>query len=251
MNNLSSFFLVFISVFIFCSCASEMQLSTSHFSKRKYTKGRHISLKNHFLNSFDSSKDDVIKTETLITQADKNRLTRVDHQAVLELKSRQKKYDIKQAVNELNEDKDNQVHFMEKFPHNDSVEIVTTSGKVYRGVAVKSFDGYFIILPSEKAIFISTNEIKQLTKLSSSVHQSEKITEPKARQSLIFALLGITFLPFIGSIIAIVLAKKSISKIDENPKKYKGRGLAIGGLTLGVLGFIYVLLIAVWASLVF
>ena len=90
MNNLSSFFLVFTSVFIFCSCASEMQLSTSHFSKRKYTKGRHISLKNHFLNSFDSSKDDVIKTETLITQADKNRLTRVDHQAVLELKSRQK-----------------------------------------------------------------------------------------------------------------------------------------------------------------
>ena len=173
MNNLSSFFLVFISVFIFCSCASEIQLSTSHFSKRKYTKGRHISLKNHFLNSFDSSKDDVIKTETLITQADKNRLTRVDHQAVLALKSRQKKYDIKQAVNELNEDKDIQVHFMEKSPHNDSVEIVTTSGKVYRGVAVKSFDGYFIILPSEKAIFISTNEIKQLTKLSSSVHQSE------------------------------------------------------------------------------
>ena len=106
-----------------------------------------------------------------------------------------------------------------------------------------------MILPSEKAIFISTNEIKQLTKLSSSVHQSEKITEPKARQSLIFALLGITVLPFLGSIIAIVLAKKSISKIDENPKKYKGRGLAIGGLILGIIGFIYTLIIFVWVSL--
>lgn len=249
MNNFSSFFLVFISVFIFCSCAFEKQLSTSHFTKRKYTKGRYISLKNHFLNSFDSSKDEVIKTENLITQADKNKLTRVDHQVVLELKSRLKKYNIKQSVNELKEDKDNQVHFMEKLPHNDSVEIVTTSGKVYRGVAVKSFNGYYMILPSEKAIFISTNEIKQLTKLSSSVHQSEKITEPKARQSLIFALLGITFLPFIGSIIAIVLAKKSISKIDENPKKYKGRGLAIGGLILGIIGFIYTLIIFVWVSL--
>lgn len=248
MNNLSSFFLVVISVVVFFSCASEKQLSASHFSKRKYTKGRHISLKNHFLNSFDSSKDDVIKTETLITQADKNRLTRVDHQAVLELKSRQKKYDIKQAVNELNEDKDNQVHFMEKLLHNDSVEIVTTSGKVYRGVAVKSFDGYYITLPSEKTIFISTNEIKRLTIFAL---QPEKIIEPKSRKSLIFALLGITFLPFIGSIIAIVLAKKSISKINENPKKYKGRGLAIGGLTLGVLGFIYTLIIFVWASLVF
>ena len=249
MNNFSLFFLVFISVFIFCSCASEKQLSTSHFSKRKYTKDRHISLKNHFLNSFDSSKDDVIKTENLITQADKNKLTRVDHPTVLELKSILKKYNIKQAANELKEDEDNHIDFMEKLPHNDSVEIVTNSGKVYRGVAVKSFDGYFIILPSEKAIFISNNEIKRLTKLSTSVHQSEKITEPKARQSLIFALLGISFLPFIGSIIAIVLAKKSITKIDENPKKYKGRGLAIGGLTLGVIGFIYTLIIFVWASL--
>ena len=249
MNNFSLFFLVFISVFIFCSCASEKQLSTSHFSKRKYTKDRHISLKNHFLNSFDSSKDDAIKTENLITQADKNKLTRVDHPTVLELKSILKKYNIKQAANELKEDEDNHIDFMEKLPHNDSVEIVTNSGKVYRGVAVKSFDGYFIILPSEKAIFISNNEIKRLTKLSTSVHQSEKITEPKARQSLIFALLGISFLPFIGSIIAIVLAKKSITKIDENPKKYKGRGLAIGGLTLGVIGFIYTLIIFVWASL--
>ena len=41
---------------------------------------------------------------------------------------------------------------------------------------MKSFDGYFI-LPSQRAIFISNNEIKQLTKLSSSVLQSEKITE--------------------------------------------------------------------------
>ena len=114
MNNFSLFFLVFISVFIFCSCASEKQLSTSHFSKRKYTKDRHISLKNHFLNSFDSSKDDVIKTENLITQADKNKLTRVDHQTVLELKSILKKYNIKQAANELKEDEDNHIDFMEK-----------------------------------------------------------------------------------------------------------------------------------------
>ncbi|MEC8617403.1 MAG: DUF4190 domain-containing protein [Bacteroidota bacterium] len=271
-NLIYSFFLIAISVLCFVSCASEKQLSSRDFSKRKYTNGIHISLKNHFSNSFISSKESLINTENLTSQTDVNKFTHVDRQAVLKSKSRLQYKTIKQVIKVGEEHKNYSLHLTKENPNKDSVEIITTSGRVYRGVVVKSdFDGYFIKLSPEREIYVSNFEIKRLTVLSSSPNNQpnktlktsspsqdyfeddspeeqtydedltyeEKKVEPMAILSLIFGVLGFVPIPVIGGlgwIAALVLAKQSLKKIERNPEKFKGRGLAIAGRVLGIIG---------------
>ena len=277
-NLIYSFFLIAISVLCFVSCTSEKQLSSRDFSKRKYTNGIHISLKNHFSNSFISSKESLINTENLTSQTDVNKFTHVDRQAVLKSKSRLQYKTIKQVIKVGEEHKNYSLHLTKENPNKDSVEIITTSGRVYRGVVVKSdFDGYFIKLSPEREIYVSNFEIKRLTVLSSSPNNQpnktiktsspsqdyfeddspeeqtydedltyeEKKVEPMAILSLIFGVLGFVPIPVIGGlgwIAALVLAKHSLKKIERNPEKFKGRGLAIAGRVLGIIGIILALL---------
>ena len=277
-NLIYSFFLIAISVLCFVSCASEKQLSSRDFSKRKYTNGIHISLKNHFSNSFISSKESLINTENLTSQTDVNKFTHVDRQAVLKSKSRLQYKTIKQVIKVGEEHKYYSLHLTKENPNKDSVEIITTSGRVYRGVVVKSdFDGYFIKLSPEREIYVSNFEIKRLTVLSSSPNNQpnktlktsspsqdyfeddspeeqtydedstyeEKKVEPMSILSLIFGVLGFVPIPVIGGlgwIAALVLAKQSLKKIERNPEKFKGRGLAIAGRVLGIIGIILALL---------
>ena len=277
-NLIYSFFLIAISVLCFVSCASEKQLSSRDFSKRKYTNGIHISLKNHFSNSFISSKESLINTENLTSQTDVNKFTHVDRQAVLKSKSRLQYKTIKQVIKVGEEHKNYSLHLTKENPNKDSVEIITTSGRVYRGVVVKSdFDGYFIKLSPEREIYVSNFEIKRLTVLSSSPNNQpnktlktsspsqdyfeddspeeqtydedstyeEKKVEPMSILSLIFGLLGFVPIPVIGGlgwIAALVLAKQSLKKIERNPEKFKGRGLAIAGRVLGIIGITLALL---------
>ena len=52
-------------------------------------------------------------------------------------------------------------------PNKDSVEIITKSGRVYRGVVVNSdYDGYFIKLSTDREIYLSNIEIKRLSIIS-------------------------------------------------------------------------------------
>ena len=277
-NLIYSFFLIAISVLCFVSCASEKQLSSRDFSKRKYTNGIHISLKNHFSNSFISSKESLINTENLTSQTDVNKFTHVDRQAVLKSKSRLQYKTIKQVIKVGEEHKNYSLHLTKENPNKDSVEIITTSGRVYRGVVVKSdFDGYFIKLSPEREIYVSNFEIKRLTVLSSSPNNQpnktiktsspsqdyfeddspeeqtydedltyeEKKVEPMSILSLIFGVLGFVPIPVIGGlgwIAALVLAKQSLKKIERNPEKFKGRGLAIAGRVLGIIGITLALL---------
>ena len=277
-NLIYSFFLITISVLCFVSCASEKQLSSRDFSKRKYINGRYISLKKHFSNSFISSKEFLINTENLISQANVNKLNHVDRQAALKSKSRLQYNSIKQAIKEVEEQKNYSPHLTKENPNKDSVEIITTSGRVYRGVVVKSdYDGYFIKLSPVREIYVSNNEIKRLTVLSSSPNNQpnktlktsspsqdyfeddsleeqtydedsiyeEKKVEPMAILSLIFGVLGFMPIPVVGGlgwIAAVVLAKQSLKKIDRNPEKFKGRGLAYAGRVLGIIGISLALL---------
>ena len=275
-NLIYSFLLLFISGFFLFSCSSARNVTSDDFSKRKYTKGRYVSLKNHFSNSFISNKKALLNNENLISQADKNKLTHVDYQAVIELKDRLQKNTIKQSIKGLVEDKNNNPYLVKETPNKDSVEIITNSGRVYRGVVVKSdYDGYFIKLSPVREIYVSNHEIKRLTVLSSTSNNkpnetpktdspsqdyfeddsaeeqlyenestyTEKKVEPMAILSLIFGILG--YLPplaGIGWIAAVVLAKQSLKKIDKNPEKFKGRGLAIAGRVLGIIGISLVLI---------
>ena len=83
--------------------------------------------------------------------------------------------------------------------------------------------------------------------------QAIKKIEPMSLWSFICGLLGYVPVPLIGGlgwIAAIILSKAGMKKIDENPEKFKGRGLAIAGKTLGIIG-LTLALIALILILVF
>ena len=76
--------------------------------------------------------------------------------------------------------------------------------------------------------------------------------------SFIFGVAG--YLPIhiiggLGWIAAIILSKAGRKKIDENPEKYKGRGLAVAGKILGWIGvgiaLIVLALVIVFLALLF
>ena len=271
-NLIYSFFLVAISGFFLFSCSSPRIVTSSDFSKRKFTKGRYVSFKNHFSSSAFSMENPTQKREGLITHAEAMKVTDVDYQAVLKNNDEIQKSSIRKIIKELNKQEEKQLSTYNENPNKDSVEIITTTGRVYRGVVVKSdYDGYFVKLSSDREIYISNNEIKRLTVISStpsvednktpttkpstqnyyedeSVADSnytdettyvEQKTEPMAILSLIFGILGFFPIPLIGGlgcIAAYVLGKNSIKKIDRNPKKFKGRGMALAGKILGTIG---------------
>lgn len=78
-------------------------------------------------------------------------------------------------------------------------------------------------------------------------NEIKKVTEPMSLLSFIFGLLGYLPIPFIfgvGLIAAIILSKTGKRKIDRNPEKYKGRGFAIAGKILGIVGLVAIIIIA-------
>ena len=271
-NFIYSFILIALSGFFLFSCSSGRMVTSSDFSKRKFTKGRYVTLKNHFSTTGFSTDNSISKREGLITQAEAKKLTAVDYQTVLKYNNELQKSSIRDIIKELKKQEKKQLNTYDVNPNKDSVEIITTTGRVYRGIVVKSdYDGYFVKLSSEREIYISNNEIKRLTVLSStpstesdntpkstpstqnyyeddSVAENpyrdettyiEQKTEPMAVLSLILGILGFLPIPFIGGlgcIAAYVLGKNSIKKIDKNPKKFKGRGMALAGKILGTIG---------------
>ena len=58
-------------------------VTSSDFSKRKFTKGRYVSLKNHFSTAGFSTDNSILKREGFITHAEAKKVTAVDFQAVL------------------------------------------------------------------------------------------------------------------------------------------------------------------------
>ena len=76
--------------------------------------------------------------------------------------------------------------------------------------------------------------------------------ETQAIVALVFSILGLTLLPFIGSIIGLVLANSALRKAKADPSRYGGEDLAqiarivsIVGLVLSILFILFFLLIFV------
>lgn len=73
-----------------------------------------------------------------------------------------------------------------------------------------------------------------------------KTVEPFALVSFLLGLASFISLPFINVlaivlfILVIVFASISLSKLNAQPDKYKGKGFAIAGLILGILGFLII-----------
>lgn len=61
-------------------------------------------------------------------------------------------------------------------------------------------------------------------------------TSGLATASLIFGILGLTLLPTLGSIVAVILGYMAKSEINSSAGKLEGSSLATAGLVLGYIG---------------
>ncbi|MCC7633483.1 DUF4190 domain-containing protein [Stenotrophomonas rhizophila] len=80
--------------------------------------------------------------------------------------------------------------------------------------------------------------------------QPPRQTSTTAVISLIMGILGWTFLPLVGSLVAIVTGHLARAEIRRQPQYFEGDGLAIGGLILGYVVVIGTVL-AVLAMILF
>jgi hypothetical protein len=53
--------------------------------------------------------------------------------------------------------------------------------------------------------------------------------------ALVFGILGVYPLTFIGSIVAVILGTNAKKKIERNPEKYKGEGIATAAQVLAIV----------------
>ena len=261
--------LIFSSSLISCVTAEKSKIT---FHKRKYTKGYYLNPSKKYSNAVNKQTKS-IDYNNLLASVD-NSIKHKNEEILIE----ENLYEISKEINNLIDKKqfDKKIKKLAQFINTDkqdSVEIITTNGRVYRGIVVKSdYEGYFIRLSPEREIYISNNEIKRLTVLSPDnsnlkedsvpIQQStedyftgeveeenqyaedepvfvEKKLETMSLLSFIFGILGFLPVPVIGGlgwIAAIVLAKSGMNKIDQEPNKYKGKGLAVAGRTLGLIG---------------
>ena len=168
-NSLISFLLILISSLLLFSCAS-LEKSNISFHKRKYTKGHYLSFskkcsnrvskqtKSIAHNNLFASVDNFIKykNQEILIQ---DNLEKISNE-INNLIDKKQKTGLVKSIKKLTQFIDN--------IKQDSVEIITTNGRVYRGVVVKTdYEGYFIRLSTEREIYISNNEIKRLTVLTS------------------------------------------------------------------------------------
>ena len=279
-NSVLSFLLILIFSSSLFSCATAEKSNTT-FHKRKYTKGYYLNSSKNYSNTLNKQIKS-IDYNNLLASVD-NSIKHKNEEILLE----DNLYEISKEINNLIDKKqfDKKIKKLAQFINTDkqdSVEIITTNGRVYRGIVVKSdYEGYFIRLSPEREIYISNNEIKRLTVLSSynsnlkedsvPIQQStedyftgeveeenqyaeeapvfvEKKLETMSLLSFIFGILGFLPVPVIGGlgwIAAIVLAKSGMNKIDQEPNKYKGRGLAVAGRVLGIIGLSLTVIAAV------
>ena len=82
------------------------------------------------------------------------------------------------------------------------------------------------------------------------MNTTTKQTSSLAIVSLVSGILGWTFVPWIGSIVAIITGHMARAEIRRNAETMEGDGLAIGGLVLGwamvalsILGLMLVILL--------
>ena len=270
-NSFLPFLLIFIFSSLLFSCATA-EKSNVTFHKRKYTKGYYLNPSKKYSNTVNKQTKSIDYNNLLATVD--NSINHENKEILIE----DNLYEISKEINNLIDKKHKKglvkkVTKLAQFINTDkqdSVEIITTNGRVYRGIVVKSdYEGYFIRLSPEREIYISNNEIKRLTVLSSdslnlkedsvAIQQptedyftaeveeenqyadvesliQEKKVEPISLLSFTFGILGFFGLGALGWGTAIVLSKSGINNIDKEPNKYKGRGFAVAGRVLGIIG---------------
>ena len=60
-----------------------------------------------------------------------------------------------------------------------------------------------------------------------------RTTSPLAIVSLVSGILGWSFVPWLGSLVAVITGHMARAEIRREPERLEGDGLAVGGLVLG------------------
>ena len=107
------------------------------FQKENLQKGRYVSFKNHFSSSAFSMENPTQKGEGLITHAEAMKVTDVDYQAILKNNDEIQMSSIRKIIKELKKQEKKQLSSYNENPNKDSVEIITTTGRVYRGRKIR------------------------------------------------------------------------------------------------------------------
>lgn len=111
---------------------------------------------------------------------------------------------------------------------------------------------------NEQAAEMSAKEIRQFkrefkkelksefsqTSGSSEQDGSEKPAMGFAIASLVLGLLSFWAIPFIGSLLAIIFGAVALKRIRRDPS-LEGRGMAIAGIVLGIIGIFFALIFAI------
>lgn len=56
--------------------------------------------------------------------------------------------------------------------------------------------------------------------------------------ALVLGIIGVTAMPFIPSVLALIFGYKGRSEIDQSNGQQQGRGLAVAGIVLGWIGVV-------------
>jgi hypothetical protein len=75
-------------------------------------------------------------------------------------------------------------------------------------------------------------------------------TSTTAIISLIAGILGLTFIPFLGSILALILGYMSKKEIEQSAGSLSGEGLATAGIVMGWVGVALGCCIAIFVALI-
>jgi hypothetical protein len=65
---------------------------------------------------------------------------------------------------------------------------------------------------------------------------AKRRTPERAVAALVLGIVGVTVVPVIASIIAVVLGRRARAEIDGDPAALEGRNLATAGIVLGWVG---------------
>jgi hypothetical protein len=108
-----------------------------------------------------------------------------------------------------------------------------------------------INISKKEVLFVKASDGATIYKNDSRIDEaSSQKTNGFAIAGFIFGLLG--FLTGFGAILGLVFSAIGLSRIKKNPKRFRGRGLAIAGLVLSiiVIGIVLLILLLLLAGLI-
>lgn len=94
---------------------------------------------------------------------------------------------------------------------------------------------------------------QRLLKKTFKVFPDDGVNKPDdsdALVALVASIAGFLILPLIGSIVGLILAKRALKKIKEDPKKYGGEDLANAARIISIIGIVLSLIIIVLVALI-